>query len=40
LALALSFDTWHLLVRVQRLTDDQAIKLMMRLTLDYQTYAK
>jgi len=32
LALALSFDTWHLLVGSRRLTDDQAIALMMRLT--------
>jgi len=32
LALALSFDTWHLLVRTRRLTDDEAIELMMRLT--------
>lgn len=40
LALALSFDTWHLLVRGQRLTDDQAIELMMRLTSDCQTTAK
>ncbi len=34
LALSLAFDTWHLLVRVQRLSDDQAIELMMRLTRD------
>jgi AcrR family transcriptional regulator len=34
LALALSFDTWRMLVRVQGLTDDQAIKLMLRLTCD------
>ena len=40
LALALSFDTWHLLVRAQRLTDDQAIELMMRLTSDCQPNAK
>jgi AcrR family transcriptional regulator len=32
LTLALSFDTWRTLVRVQGLTDDQAIKLMLRLT--------
>jgi AcrR family transcriptional regulator len=32
LALALSFDSWHFLTRVQRLTNDQAIELMMRLT--------
>jgi len=35
LALALSFDTWHLLVRRQYLADDQAINLMMRLMGDY-----
>jgi AcrR family transcriptional regulator len=40
LALALSFDTWHLLVRSQRLTDDQAIELMMRLTRDCRPNAK
>jgi len=34
LALALGFDTWHLVVRGQGLTDDQAIELMMRLTCD------
>jgi AcrR family transcriptional regulator len=34
LALALSFDTWQFLVRRQRLSDNQAIKLMMRLTCD------
>ena len=34
LALALSFDTWRTLVRVQSLTDDQAIALMLRLTCD------
>lgn len=33
-ALALSFDTWRLLVREQQLTDDQAIELMTRLTCD------
>jgi AcrR family transcriptional regulator len=32
LALALAFDTWVLLIREQRLTDAQAIQLMMRLT--------
>ena len=37
LALALGFDTWRLLVREERLTDDQAIELMLRLTLDGQT---
>jgi AcrR family transcriptional regulator len=31
LALALSFDTWRTLVRDQRLSDDQAIELMLRL---------
>jgi AcrR family transcriptional regulator len=40
LVLALSFDTWHLLVREQRLTHDQAIELMMRLTSDCQLIAK
>lgn len=40
LALALSFDTWHLLVRSQRLTDDQAIQLMLRLTTGCQPNAK
>ncbi len=40
LALALSFDTWHFLVRVQRLTDDQAIELMIRLTCDCQLNEK
>jgi len=39
LALALGFDTWRLLVRAQRLTDDQAIELMMRLACDCQTDA-
>ncbi len=39
LALALGFDTWRLLVREQRLTDDQAIDLMMRLTRDCRTDA-
>lgn len=34
LALALSFDTWRLLVHVRGLTDEQAIKLMLRLTCD------
>jgi AcrR family transcriptional regulator len=34
LALALSFDTWHFLVRGQRLTDNQAIELMIRMTCD------
>ncbi len=34
LALALAFDTWHLLVQAQFLTDDRAIELMMRLTRD------
>ena len=34
IALALSFDTWRTLVREQQLTDDQAIKLMLRLTRD------
>ena len=34
LALALSFDTWRLLVRSHDLTDDQVIILMMRLVCD------
>jgi len=34
LALALTFETWHLLVRSEGLTDAQAIELMMRLTCD------
>lgn len=34
IALALSFDTWHTLVREQRLTETQAITLMLRLTCD------
>lgn len=34
LALALSFDTWRLLVRTQRLTDDDATGLMMRLVTE------
>jgi len=32
LALALSFEAWHLLVRVQGLSDAQAVALMLRLT--------
>lgn len=32
LTLALSFDTWRLLVRTRRLTDDEAVEVMMRLT--------
>jgi AcrR family transcriptional regulator len=39
LALAVSFDTWQLLVCSQRLTDDQAIELMTRLTRDCQPNA-
>jgi len=31
LALALSFDTWHLLVRTQCLSNDQAIDMMLQL---------
>lgn len=31
LALALTFDTWRLLVRTRKLTEDEAIALMMRL---------
>jgi AcrR family transcriptional regulator len=34
LALALSFETWRVLVREQGLTDDQAINLMMRFIED------
>ena len=34
LALALSFDTWHLLVREQGLTDQEAVGLMTHLTCD------
>lgn len=34
IALALSFDTWRTLIREQRLTDTQAIALMLRLTCD------
>jgi AcrR family transcriptional regulator len=34
IALALSFDTWRMLVREQQLTDDQAVELMLRLTRD------
>lgn len=37
LALALTFETWHLLVRAEGLTDDRAIELMMRLTCDCPT---
>ena len=33
-ALALSFDTWRLLVREQGLSDTQAVALMLRLTSD------
>ena len=34
IALALSFDTWRTLIREQRLTETQAITLMLRLTCD------
>ena len=34
LALAISFDTWRILVQEQHLTNDQAIKLVMKLTCD------
>lgn len=34
LALALSFDTWRLLIRSHHITDDEAIDLMMRLVCD------
>ena len=37
LAVALTFETWHLLVRSEGLTDAQAIELMMRLTCDCPT---
>jgi len=40
LALALSFDTWRLLVRSQGLSDDQAIELMVQLALRCQPMAK
>ena len=40
LALALSFDTWHLLVRAQRLSNNQAIELIMRLTCECQPNAQ
>ena len=36
LALAVSFDTWHFLVRRHHLTDDQAIELMVRMACDCQ----
>lgn len=36
LALALNFDTWHCLVREQRLTGDQAMELMVRMIRDCQ----
>jgi AcrR family transcriptional regulator len=32
--LALSFDTWRMLIRDQGLTDDQAVELMMRLAAE------
>jgi len=38
LVLALSFDTWRTLVREQGLTDDQAIRLMQKLTSDCPNY--
>jgi len=34
IAVALSFDTWRTLTREQRLSDDQAVELMLRLTCD------
>jgi AcrR family transcriptional regulator len=34
IALALSFDTWRTLIREQRLDDDQAVELMVRLTCE------
>jgi AcrR family transcriptional regulator len=39
-ALALSFDTWRLLVRGQGLSDKQAAELMLRLTCDCQKTAR
>jgi hypothetical protein len=40
LALSLNFDTWQFLIRRQRLTDDQAIELMVRMTCDCQLNEK
>ena len=34
LALALSFDTWQLLIRFSDLSDGEAVNLMMRLVCD------
>ena len=34
IAVALSFDTWRTLTREQRLSDNQAVGLMLRLTCD------
>jgi AcrR family transcriptional regulator len=34
ITLALTFDTWRTLIHEQRLTDDQAIELVLRLTCD------
>src|SRR5256885_4809848 len=34
IAVALSFDTWRTLTREQRLSDNQAVELMLRLTCD------
>jgi len=38
LALALSFDTWRTLVRVQGLTENQAIRLLQKLTCNCPDY--
>ena len=35
IALALSFDTWRTLIREQRLTETEAITLMLRLACDH-----
>ena len=40
LALALDFDTLHFLIRGKRLTDDQAIELMMGITCECQLKEK
>ena len=40
LALSLNFDTWQFLIRRQRLTDGQAIELMVRMTCDCQLNEK
>lgn len=40
LALALSFDTWHFLIRGQELSDDQALEMMMWMTCNSQMSKK